>query len=291
MEGAGYQVLPMSAPPSSRLPVWGRRIEFDDFFVELVPPGKRVLNVPLNNTFASINFGPSTGVSSVRDGRLKYYERKPFEYFVAPPDFVLSGSSEFAPEVLVLVFDFEFARPMISSITGLAVDVFNPHLLFGRPSPFVTTLAKKIRSLVTAQMPPLRYLESLCITLIAEMCSSAEPNEVRAKASWPESDAIKFLLQHIDVNIAEELAVEHLAKLVGCSSDQLCRCFKKMIGETPHSYVLQRRVDIARCLLGNKTMSLAEIAYTTGFSSQSHMTTAFTRTLGVTPGALRHQTP
>ncbi|WP_212747094.1 helix-turn-helix domain-containing protein [Marinobacter alexandrii] len=38
-------------------------------------------------------------------------------------------------------------------------------------------------------------------------------------------------------------------------------------------------------------MSLAEIAYTTGFSSQSHMTTAFTRTLGVTPGALRHQTP
>jgi AraC-like DNA-binding protein len=88
----------------------------------------------------------------------------------------------------------------------------------------------------------------------------------------------------IDDAPTESASLADLAGLCGLSRFQFLRSFARATGLTPHAYVLQRRIDLARRLIG-KGMPLAEAAAESGFFDQSHMTRHFTRILGVTPGA------
>lgn len=281
------QHIALGAPPLSDLPCWGKRIEFEDFFVELVPQGERSINVRMHDAFASISFGPAEGTSSLAGERLRRYQRRPFEYVVAPPRFPLRGEAESAPEVLVFVFRFDPVRKTLSKITGVPAEDIKPQVLIGNPSTFTTTLAKKIRSHLTTDELSRHYVHSLSSVLLIEMCRGIAGKRQQRRRS-PLSDAkFDMLLKYVDANLDSDLSIDHLASLVGASSDQLSRAFKRHVGETPHNYVIHRRLDAAREMLVNGTSTLAQIAYATGFSSQSHMTTAFRNVLGVTPGAIR----
>lgn len=54
-----------------------------------------------------------------------------------------------------------------------------------------------------------------------------------------------------------------------------------------HQFLLDKRVEQAAALLTNSSLSIAEIAYACGFSSQSHMTTVFGKRVGVPPAQYR----
>jgi len=95
------------------------------------------------------------------------------------------------------------------------------------------------------------------------------------------------VLSYIDSNLDGDLSLEKLAHLAGVLEHKFARSFKKVTGETAHHYVLSRRIDAARKLLRGGDRPISEVAYATGFSSQSHMTTVFKRELGVTPAQLR----
>ncbi|MGH6676412.1 MAG: helix-turn-helix domain-containing protein, partial [Xanthobacteraceae bacterium] len=55
-------------------------------------------------------------------------------------------------------------------------------------------------------------------------------------------------------------------------------------GLTPHTYVMQRRIELARRLIARR-VGLAEAALSSGFADQSHMTRIFVRNYGISPGA------
>jgi AraC family transcriptional regulator len=63
--------------------------------------------------------------------------------------------------------------------------------------------------------------------------------------------------------------------------------FRRSTGTSPHRYVLRRRLEQARSLIATTAMPLAEVASATGFASQSHLSDAFLRRYGRTPGAAR----
>jgi len=67
---------------------------------------------------------------------------------------------------------------------------------------------------------------------------------------------------------------------------QLLRGFAREVGTTPHAYLLQRKARLARRLLSCGS-TLAEAAAVAGFADQSHMTRAFARHFGITPGSYR----
>ena len=75
-----------------------------------------------------------------------------------------------------------------------------------------------------------------------------------------------------------------LAAVSGLSRFQLVRQFARATGLTPHAYLIQRRIDMARALLARGS-TLADAAAASGFADQSHMTRLFIRTYGITPGA------
>jgi AraC-like DNA-binding protein len=100
-----------------------------------------------------------------------------------------------------------------------------------------------------------------------------------AGASPPIMKAVRRLedAPEVPTSLAE------LAALSGVSRFQLLRGFAREIGTTPHAYLVQHRVRLTRRLLA-AGRSPADAALLAGFADQSHMTRAFVRQFGITPG-------
>jgi AraC family transcriptional regulator len=75
--------------------------------------------------------------------------------------------------------------------------------------------------------------------------------------------------------------------VAGRSPWHFARAFKAEIGQSPHQYLLQRRIDRARDLLAHSKASLIDVSMKCGFASQSHMCDVFRERLGVSPSQYR----
>lgn len=95
------------------------------------------------------------------------------------------------------------------------------------------------------------------------------------------------LTAEIEDRLDTPLTVAMLAALAEMRETQFLQTFKQQTGMSPYRYVLQKRLDKVATLLTRSEMGLAEIALATGFSDQAHMTTAFARQFGRTPGVFR----
>ena len=96
--------------------------------------------------------------------------------------------------------------------------------------------------------------------------------------------AIRLARSRIDDDPASAVSLAELAAAAGLSRYQFLRAFNQMTGLTPHAYLVQRRVHLARQLIRRGVM-LADAAAASGFADQSHMTRAFVRNFGIGPAA------
>lgn len=98
----------------------------------------------------------------------------------------------------------------------------------------------------------------------------------------------EILLAFITEELASDLSIERMGSLLGLSAFQLSRRFKASFGVSPHRFVLDRRIHTAMLLLrSGKARSIAQIALEVGFSNQAHLTQAFRKHTGLTPGQVR----
>jgi AraC family transcriptional regulator len=84
-----------------------------------------------------------------------------------------------------------------------------------------------------------------------------------------------------------DLSLQALANESGYSRVHFVRMFRAATGYSPHNYLLNLRLERARELLKNPSLSLIDIALDCGFSSHSHMSRLFHKSVGVTPSAYR----
>jgi len=96
------------------------------------------------------------------------------------------------------------------------------------------------------------------------------------------SPCVAKALQRLDSAPETPVSLAELAALSGVSRFQLLRGFAHEVGITPHAYLVQRRVRLARQLLA-KGQTPVQAAMQAGFADQSHMIRAFVRQIGVTP--------
>lgn len=87
----------------------------------------------------------------------------------------------------------------------------------------------------------------------------------------------------IDDDPLGDISLAALAKESGLSRFQLVRAFSRLTGLTPHAYAVQKRVQMAKRLIG-EGRALVEASYASGFADQSHMTRHFVRSFGFSPG-------
>jgi AraC-like DNA-binding protein len=91
----------------------------------------------------------------------------------------------------------------------------------------------------------------------------------------------------VDRAYAQPLDVAALARQAHVSPAHFSRRFKEAFGESPHQYVLARRVERAQELLRNTDLSVSEICLEVGFQSLGSFSAAFHRVAGMSPTAYR----
>lgn len=97
------------------------------------------------------------------------------------------------------------------------------------------------------------------------------------------------VLDYIEGNLAADLSVASLAGIAGLSPGHFLRAFRTAVGQSPHRYVVGRRLARAEELIENSELSLKAVAAAVGFCSNSHMTAAMRRVRGHTPNEVRHE--
>jgi AraC-like DNA-binding protein len=94
-----------------------------------------------------------------------------------------------------------------------------------------------------------------------------------------------------DARYFEPLDVADLASAAGLSRAHFSREFRRTFGESPHAYLLTRRLERAAALLRSTDRSVADICFSVGLSSVGSFTTSFTRTYGASPTQYRAAFP
>ena len=94
-----------------------------------------------------------------------------------------------------------------------------------------------------------------------------------------------------DARYAQRLDVDDMAGAAGLSRAHFSREFRRTFGESPHGYLLTRRLERAAALLRNTDRSVAEICFSVGLRSVGSFTSSFGRVYGRSPTAYRASFP
>ncbi|GAA2045932.1 helix-turn-helix transcriptional regulator [Catenulispora yoronensis] len=94
-----------------------------------------------------------------------------------------------------------------------------------------------------------------------------------------------------DARYAEPLTVADLAAAASLSRAHFSREFRRAFGESPHAYLLTRRLERAAALLRHTDYAVADICCAVGLTSVGSFTTSFTRVYGRSPAAYRAAYP
>lgn len=175
----------------------------------------------------------------------------------------------------------ETLRHVASEIKGRAQDI----PFFSEPVIHDAALfadMRRLHRLLEANRPTLEH-ESTYLLTLAQLVRRHADTRPRESALGRERAEVRRIRAYLEAHYAEDVKLADLTGLVHWSPYYLLRVFRKEVGLPPHAYLETVRVREAQRLLTART-PLADVAYATGFSSQSHLTTTFRRLIGVTPG-------
>jgi AraC-like DNA-binding protein len=116
-----------------------------------------------------------------------------------------------------------------------------------------------------------------------ERCSGASGCGRGGLAAWQ----IARVRTYVDSNLHRTIHVRDLSRVARRSPAHFSRKFKLAIGESPHAYVVRRRLEKACQLMITSSASLSEIALSVGFSDQAHLCRLFRQAFGQSPAGWR----
>jgi len=133
------------------------------------------------------------------------------------------------------------------------------------------------------------YTESLATALVVHLFRSygSNPHKLPRMIGGLTPLQLRRVMVYIEARLDQDLGLAELAAVSGLSTHHFGQVFKTSMGISPHRYLTERRVHRAKELLIGGDQSIAEIAVSVGFSSQSHMTLNFRKLAETTPARYR----
>jgi AraC family transcriptional regulator len=132
-----------------------------------------------------------------------------------------------------------------------------------------------------------RSLLRRAATLLRSSAASPDPGARTPAGTALAPRLARRVARHIDENLDRSLPLGELASLAGLSNSYFSRAFKGAFDETPHAFILRRRVARARAEMLGSEEPLAQIALACGFADQAHLARIFRRETGSAPSAWR----
>jgi len=147
-------------------------------------------------------------------------------------------------------------------------------------------IVKQYRFLLNVNAELARSLFAIRSQIAHSTIGLPEPKTRHASGlpRWQVSRAQEYLATHLGTSIS----VDDVAAVCGLSRAYFTSAFRRATGETPHLCLLRFRIERAKTLLTGP-LTIADIALECGFADQSHLTRAFAKQIGITPGVWRRE--
>ena len=135
------------------------------------------------------------------------------------------------------------------------------------------------------------YAETLGLLLLWELRHAADPHDRRLKPvrGGLTGHQLKRIKEFVDAHVSKEIGITELAGLIGLSPFHFIRAFKYSVGLSLYQYVLSERISVAKEMLSESDLSIADVALAVGFSGASQLNRVFRKLIGVTPAAFRRE--
>jgi AraC family transcriptional regulator len=220
---------------------------------------------------------------------------KPRTFGVVPADRLSHWTVDGRPEVLLVYLRRSMVDDLAAEMFDLEAKDIELQPMLGDSDPLLEQLALAFLGALRRRERDSDglYVDSLgrmaAMQILRHHAMRGGKPAARAEDTRALPPGMRRVRDFIEASLDAELGLKRLAREAGVSAHTLPRAFLRAFGETPHRFVLNRRLDRARELLAGTDMPVVDIALATGFSSQSHLAAAFRQLTGLTPGEYRKE--
>ena len=204
-----------------------------------------------------------------------------------PPYEVVRGAWDESSETVNLFIAPRFCEMVLGR--PLASGKLYYHAEFTRHDRVIETLLRAllIDSLTGSSSGP-TLGDSIVAAIIHRLVEASSSVSISKSIASYNDNQVRRTKAFIEANLASHVTLAQLAEVAGLSTRHLCRAFKAATGSTPSHYIMLRRIENAKTLILEGSLSLQEIAVQTGFGQHRHLSTAFRNALGTTPSQFRN---
>jgi AraC family transcriptional regulator len=125
-------------------------------------------------------------------------------------------------------------------------------------------------------------VDSLLVSVVAHLLQRAGARHDLSTIALPRW-RLRRVMEHSEVHLHKPIQLNELAEVAGLSPRHFARAFRQETGETPHRWLMNRRIMKAKHLLSSSDLSINNVSTACGFASQAHLTKIFRRAAGTTP--------
>jgi AraC family transcriptional regulator len=251
------------------------------------PPGSQRL--PGDHHVAEVQLSPARLWASFGDGPLREFGAAPGALVIFPAGEDGRLAWEEQRESVIFGWTRETLRELAGSEFGSGHVELRPPAL-GAIDRQVLRAAQMLKAeLVQREAPNSLYVDSL-VTLIGVHLLRHYSTVRRDPLYVPgglSARSARRIGEYLEANLTAKLSVAELASVAGLPQRCFLRAFAKTFGDPPHRYVIGLRLSFAEALLRTGDLPIVEIARLSGFSSQSHLTSAMRNHRQVTPLQIR----
>ncbi|MEO9341019.1 AraC family transcriptional regulator [Mesorhizobium sp. SB112] len=245
-------------------------------------PDFHSLVVHLDGTLATFE-------SEVENGPVKIGPPRIGEIWIVPAAATYAAKARGAA---VRYAEMRLPPDAMSRLTGQAVSIEEIPPLLGIRDELIIACMRRLADLSertddVSTMFGEHLVAALCHHVFATYSAGGEALEIGdASAISPAMAAL--LREYIQDRLNKRIRLEELASLTGMAPKPFLKAFRRAFGTTPGQYVIDKRVENARALLADTSLTITEIALMTGFSHHAHLTRTFSGRLGTPPSRYRH---
>lgn len=185
---------------------------------------------------------------------------------------------------------------IVFGVEGLAFSFPEHDQAYGRGYSFYSYGSDKKQFINFAQLMMHEFqdkkpgFEKVCHGLLEVLLvyiSRKQKLSVISESSFQLSKECAIAKRYIDTNYAQDITLDSLADLTHINKFYLAHSFTECIGQSPISYLTERRLAACKELLSSSNLSVTQIATSAGFSSQSYFSQIFNKKVGMSPRQYR----
>ncbi|WP_159586051.1 helix-turn-helix domain-containing protein [Chelativorans xinjiangense] len=252
------------------------------------PPGAQI--VKSRNHLAKILLTPSPGIQVSRGSdEMRSFDAPAGMINVSPAGLESNVRWSSTKEYVAVAIEPEYLLGLAAQEFGMG-DVELQPPPFGTVDPLALNVAQLLKAELTTGEPPNElYVDSL-LTLfgihLLRNYSSGSKTPVKVKGGLS-AESARLLREYMAENFASKLSVPELAAICGLSPNYFIHAFTRTFGQQPHRYLIGLRLDFAVKLLAETDLPYNQVAFMSGFSSHSHLTSAMSKYRQKTPAMIR----